>query len=185
MKLKISLLIIVLTIANHANSQIEKRNWMIGGAGSFRSSNYNNGVSKQNILQLNGDVGYFILNKLTAGLKPGYERTGTKGNFSPNNVVISTYYLGPFARYYFLPVNKRVNIFSELSYQYGIMRTSQGVSQNSNNYTGYIGCAAFFNNCVALEFTLGYSSYLYNNNSGKVNSVIAGVGFQFHLEKEK
>jgi len=167
-----------------ADCQITKRNWMIGGAASFRSSNYNLGggfSSKQTIVQLSGDVGYFIIDKFAAGLKPGYNRMETK---SPHNIV-NTYEIGPFARYYFLPSEKYVNIFSEVSYQYGITKSNQGVSQNSNNFSGVLGCAAFFNSSVALEFTLGYSSYLYNNNSGKVNSVIAGVGFHFHLENEK
>ncbi|MGE5107959.1 MAG: outer membrane beta-barrel protein, partial [Sphingobacteriales bacterium] len=164
--------------------QINKNNWMIGGAASLRASNYDLGggfSSKQTIVQLSGDVGYFIIDKLAIGLKPGYSRTETNNP----HIIANAYEIGPFVRYYFLPKEKYVNIFSELSYQYGIMKTNQGVSQNSNNFSGLIGCAAFFNSSVALEFTLGYSSYLYNNNSGKVNSVIAGVGFHFHLEKEK
>jgi hypothetical protein len=187
MKKTILLILISFTFYNNADSQITKGNWMIGGAASFKSSKYDyGGVSlKQTIAQLSGDVGYFVIDKLAIGLKPGYEKTGTKGNSNPlNDVNVNSYNIGPFARYYFLPVEKYVNIFSELSYQYGLMKTSQEVSQNSNNFSGVLGCAAFFNSSVALEFTLGYSHYLYNNNAGKVNSVIAGIGFHFHLEKE-
>lgn len=187
MKLKILLILISFIFFDNANSQITERNWMVGGAASFRSSKYDlGGVStKQTTAQLSGDVGYFIIDKLAIGLKPDYERTGTKGNSNPlNDVNVNTYKIGPFARYYFLPAEKYVNIFSELGYQYGLMKTNQGVSQNSNNFSGVLGCAAFFNSSVALEFTVGYSSYLYNNNAGKVNSVIAGIGFHFHLEKE-
>lgn len=183
MKKKTSLIIITLFLAYYANSQITKRNWMTGGAASFRSSKYDLGgvSSKQTIVQLSGDVGYFIIDKLATGLKPGYSRTETN---SPNNIG-NTYEIGPFVRYYFLPAERYVNIFSELSYQYGLMKTNQGVKQNSNNFSGVLGCAAFFTSSVALEFTLGYSHYLYNNNLGKINSVIASIGFHFHLENEQ
>ncbi len=186
MKKTILLFLITSAFYNNADCQITKDNWMIGGAASFRSSKYNGASTKETNSQLSGDVGYFIVDKLAIGLKLGYEETGTKGNSNPiNDMNVNTYNIGPFVRYYFLPAEKYVNIFSELSYQYGLMKTSQGVSQNSNNYSGVLGCAAFFNSSVALEFTLGYSYYLYNNNTGKVNNVIAGIGFHFHLEKEK
>lgn len=183
MKKTIVLFLITSAFYNHADCQITKGNWMIGGAASFMASKYDLGgvSSKQTVAQLSGDVGYFIVDKLAAGLKPGYGRSETN---SPHNVV-NTYAIGPFVRYYFLPTERHVNIFSELSYQYGLKKTNQGISQNSNNLSGVLGCAAFFNSSVALEFTVGYSSYLYNNNAGKVNSVIAGIGFHFHLEKEQ
>ena len=184
---KTSLLIIVASfIINDAASQITKRNWMIGGAASFRSSKYDEAAgitSKQIILQLSGNVGYFLIDKFAVGLKPEYERTEVKQN--ANHQVVNTYGLGPFLRYYYLPVGKYVNIFSELSYQYGIIKTNQSSStNNSNKLSGLAGCAVFFNSSVALEFTLGYSSFSYNT-AGKVKSLIAGIGFQFHLEKEK
>ncbi len=156
---------------------------MMGGGASFRSAKYEFGgvTTIQTTAQLSGDVGYFILDKFSTGLKPGYSRTETD---RPHNIA-NTYVIGPFVRFYFLQPEKYVNIFSELGYQYGITMTNQGVKENSNNFSGLLGCAAFFNSNVALEFTLGYSSYLYNNNRGKVNSVVAGVGFHFHLENEK
>ena len=115
-------------------------------------------------------------------MKPSYDRTEITGY---SNVTVSSYSLGPFARYYFLPSDKYVNIFSELSYQYGITKTSQSSSSfNNNKISGIVGCSAFFNTSVGLEFTLGYSSYLYSNNSAKVKSIIAGIGFHFYLEKK-
>lgn len=166
-----------------ANSQIEKGYWMIGGAASLRSSHYdlgNGSSSRQSIVQLSGDVGHFFFDKFAAGLKPGYNRTATN---SPHNVV-NTFNIGPFVRYYLLSKEKYVNIFSELCYQYGITKNSQtSASTTGNSFTGAIGCAAFFNSSVALEFTLAYSAFSYNN-TGNVKSVIAGIGFHFHLEKE-
>ena len=155
---------------------------MIGGGAFFRSSQYEGQLNDRQILaEFSGDIGYFIIDKFTIGLKPSYDRTETKGS---SNVIVSSYGLGPFVRYYFLPSDKYVDIFSELSYQYGITKTNQSSSSvNSNKISGIVGCSAFFNTSVGVEFTLGYSSYMYANNSAKVKSIIAGIGFQFYLEK--
>ena len=160
---------------------------MIGGGASFRSSKYEAPVSSTEIVaQLSGDVGYFVIDKLSIGLKPEYERNEVKEN--TNHQIINTYRLGPFVRYYLLPNEKYVNMFSEISYQYGITNTNQiSSTTKSNKLSGLLGCAVFFNSSVALEFTLGYSSYRYSAdsfaNTGRVKSVIAGIGFQFYLEK--
>lgn len=183
MKIAVLLSISLILLTTNVKSQINKNNWMIGGAASLRSSKYDVGggaTNKQFIVQLSGDVGYFIIDKFAAGLKPGYSRTETN---STHNIV-NTYNIGPFIRYYFLPKEKYVNLFSEFGYQYGKTKTNQGVSQNSNNLSAIAGCAVFFNSSVALEFTLGYSSFSYNT-SGNVKSLISGIGFHFHLEKEK
>lgn len=181
---KIIFIFICLVFYNiNAYSQITKDTWMIGGSAGFRNSTYNNGgdfSSKQTIVELSGDIGYFIIDKLAVGLKPGYNRTGTNNP----RLVANIYEVGPFIRYYILPADKTVNIFTELSYQYGILKTNQGISQNSNNFSGIAGCAVFFNSSVALDFNVGYSNYKYNNNTGKVNSLIAGIGFHFHLKKD-
>jgi hypothetical protein len=140
---KITLITLSVFLLTKADSQITKRNWMIGGSGSFRSSKYettNSVYQKQILLNLSGNVGYFIIDKLPVGLKPVYERIEAKGF---DRTVVNVYALGPYARYYFLPSDKYVNIFSELSYQYGITKTNQGSTTNSNNLSGLIGCAAF------------------------------------------
>ncbi len=173
----------LLLSAFNSTAQLDKKTWLVGGNASFRSSKYNEAGglnSKQTLVNLNGNTGYFILDKLPIGVKPGYSRT-VVNDFQKD--VTNIYIIGPFVRYYFLQKENSLNVFSELSYQYGITKTNQGVKQNSNNFSGTGGCAVFFNNSVALEFTLGYSTFLYNDNKGKVNSVIAGIGFQFHLTK--
>jgi len=187
MKKSIEFVIILLFFSLASKSQITKRNWMTGGGASFRSSKYEGGLSSTEIVtQLSGDVGYFVIDKLSIGLKPEYERNEVKEN--TNHQIINTYRLGPFVRYYLLPNEKYVNMFSEISYQYGITNTNQiSSTTKSNKLSGLLGCAVFFNSSVALEFTLGYSSYRYSAdsfaNTGRVKSVIAGIGFQFHLEK--
>jgi len=184
MKKNLTLFSILVLTCSQVYSQLNKNTWLIGGNGSYRSSKYeapSGTFSRQVLVQLSGNIGYFLIDKFAIGIKPGYGRTEVKDYV--DKLINNSYQLGPFVRYYFLQKDKPVNIFSELSYQYGITKTNQGISQNSKNFSGNGGCAVFFNSSVALEFTLGYSSYLYNNNIGKVKSVLAGIGFQFHLEK--
>ena len=176
--------ILTLLICSKSFSQLEKKTWLVGGDANYRKSNYetNGGLpSKGSNAQLNGNVGNFIIDKLVFGLKFSYNRIE---GFNPNYVV-NTYSLGPLVRYYLLQNEKNVNIFTEISYQYGLSKNSQNSSSNkSNDLQGYVGCAAFFNSSVALEFKLGYSNYGYNNSS-TVKSLLANIGFQFHLQKEK
>jgi len=40
-----------------------------------------------------------------------------------------------------------------------------------------------FNDCFAIEITLGYSKLFYVGYKGADNTIIAGIGFQFHLIK--
>lgn len=176
---------LTLLFINNANCQLTKKNWLIGGVASFSSSKYEGtGTTneKQVLIQLDGNIGYFIVDKFTVGLKPGYQRTETTGFV---HKVVNTYAIGPFARYYFLPQENYINIFAEANYQYGLLKTNENPNTtNSNKITGLAGCSIFFNSSVALELTMGYSHFLYSANSTKVKSIIAGIGFQFHLEKE-
>lgn len=178
MKKTFSLLVAINFIFCYADGQITQGNWLIGGSGSLNSARYNInvGTSIQTNIQLSGDVGYFVFDKLVFGLKPGYSSILVN---SPVSKVIS-YDFGPFTRYYFLDREKTVNVFSELAYQYGITKSNSN-SDNRNRYSGNIGCVIFFNTAVALEFSVGYSYLLYNNNSGNVKYITSGIGFHFHL----
>lgn len=105
---KILLLTVFVSVfAYDSNSQIEKRNWIVGGIASYRSSEYNEVAgltSKQIIFQLSGNLGYYFINKFAIGIKPEYDRTEVKQN--ANHQVVNSYGLGPFVRYYYLPIKK-------------------------------------------------------------------------------
>jgi hypothetical protein len=183
---KIILLFLLTSIFwNNADSQITRENWLIGGAASYSSlKNKGNGIPRnyQIEFQLSGNVGYFFLDKFVGGLKPVFESNKViNGSIAVSS---GTYELGPFLRYYFLPADRRVNILSEFSYEFGITPSSGNPTLYSNNISGLIGCEAFFNQSVGVEFTIGYSSLKYTKSTGSVNTIIAGIGFQFHLEKD-
>lgn len=163
-----------------ANSQVTKGNWLVGGNASFASSKSTGplGSGKQVRFILSPNIGYFIADKLVAGINFSLDRF----NYSLNeNINHSTSYLfGPFARYYFLPADKQVNVFAGGSYQHSI-QSSGGT--NTNLYSFFAGPVIFFNSSVGLEFTVNYSSLTYSGST--TNTFQIGAGFQIHLEKEK
>ncbi len=177
---KITILTLTLILL-YSNSfcQLEKKTWLVGGNGNFTNKNYND-KSKTNSITINGNIGYFLKDKFVVGLKPGFTHQSAK---NVNSRVFSTLYqIGPFARYYFLKKNARVNLFSELSYLFGVVNSNNGFNGSINTFISNAGFVLFFNTDVALEFTLGYST-ITNNTVFKTNDIRAGVGFQFHLIK--
>ncbi len=185
MKKSILFILMAYIFFNNTYSQIRKGNWLMGGDANFISTYYTSTVastSNQILIQLLGDIGYFIANKFTIGLKPGFESSTVK--FFTGSNTVNTFGLGPFVRYYLLPNEKQVNILSEVSYQYGLIHTnSPSENLHTNKFLFSSGVAVFLNTSTALEFTIGYSTLNYTNSSGRNNAVVAGIGFQFHLEK--
>ncbi|MCC6257880.1 MAG: hypothetical protein IT254_06140 [Chitinophagaceae bacterium] len=185
MKLAISL-IFFLTTFNTVSAQIEKRFWLIGGAASFSSTKNSSSAlpnANQSVINLSGNIGYFVIDKLALGLKPGYENSTVKfasGSRSSNS---STF--GPFVRYYFLPKEKTLNLIVEGAYQFGIVWTTSNETLYNNKFSIISGVTAFLNESVGLEFTLGYSTLKFTKASGTNKNTFAGIGFQFYLEKSK
>lgn len=183
---KSTLLILVLFIfITSTYCQITKGNWIIGGSASFltnksiaRNSNSVSGFN-QSSLNINPGVGYFFINKFAGGLRLiiNFDKVvaGTSSN-SP------TYYgIGPFARYYFLPIEKQVNIFSEVAYSY-YARMPYVQNQKSDSYFVEVGSVVYFNSSVGLEFTLAYSNSKSYSIISKTFQIV--LGFQIHLEKQ-
>jgi hypothetical protein len=177
-------------IYSNANSQITKGNWMLGGSASFSSIKTIDitGGNSTSILNISGNVGYFITNKLAIGLKPNvsFESIKTDNGHLSQNVSA----IGPFLRYYFFPFDGRVNFFTEVSYALGVVKSyGNGVSNydwsnQTNSFSFKGGPAIFLNSSVALELSLGYLSYrvIGETKSGS-NTFQIGLGLQFHLEK--
>lgn len=168
--------------------QITKGNWLIGGNATLKATKYRAGVAyNQNIteIEVNPNIGYFLLDKFSAGLKTGIGLRRAK--FNDDDVQnTTTLKVGPFVRYYFLPVSNMVNILAEGSYQY----TTGKNTLKANTISFFTGPVIFLNNVVGLEFLLGYSSVKYSmqtgvDNSAADNSILVNVGFQIHLEKNK
>lgn len=167
-----------------AHSQITKGNWMVGGYANFSSSKseYNptdgsKSTSSGSGLQLSPTIGYFLIDKLVIGLSPSFSYSNPS---SGDNVI--GYGVGPFARYYLLKPENRINVLTHIGYSY---YTSSG-NTHSNNYVIKAGPVVYFNSSVGLEFTIDYSGgrSKYNDGSDFLNkSINIGLGLQVHLEK--
>lgn len=181
---KISILILSILFINlKANSQITKGNWLVGGSAFFSSLNSASTASarfKQTSIQITPLVGVFLKDKFAVGLTPSF--TYGSNTIANSNTVISA---GPFIRYYFLKPANIVNLFTQGSYSYGIISGKGQTSSKSNSFSISGGPVIYFNSSVGLEFTLNYSATKVVGFSGTNNEIKFGIGFQFHLEKEK
>jgi hypothetical protein len=88
---------------------------------------------------------------------------------------------GPFLRYYFLPVENRINIFGESRYQYSIDFNGH----NQNNFIFSAGPVIYFNNSVGLEFAVNYDILNSTISNASTKTISFDIGFQIHLEKDK
>jgi len=178
---KLSLVLISLSLFIVSKAQITKGNWMVGGTGTFekQQADFNGSTLRTTRLQLYPNIGYFFVDKLSVGLKPSIDVIKTKtDSYNTKTFMLGA---GPFVRYYFLPAEKQVNLFTEGNYQY-----SFGTNKYYQNlYRISVGPEVFFNSSVGIELTANYE---YLHRKGGVNSAktfFIGAGFQIHLEKER
>lgn len=191
-----SLFIATLFFTGAANAQITKGNWMVGGNANFSSQDtYNNKGAKNNIsqktVQLKPNLGYFLIDKLAIGARLGYEGTFF-GDYGYGATKSNSFFVGPFARYYFLKPEKEVNVFAESSYSLGetYYRGAieyQNYSRLEKTYSFMAGPVVYFNSSVSMEFTLQYSStnIKYEENDLTNNKFQVGLGLQIYLEKNR
>lgn len=173
----IFLLAILLLGLNSLQAQITKRNWLVGGDANLSTSKskFSNGNESDRATQflISPNAGYFFADKFAGGLKGSIGFTKLEGES-----INTGFNIGPFIRYYFLDIENRTNLFSEVSYAYG----DSGTGLSSNSYSIKAGPAIFLNSSVAIEITLAYN-YAKNSSQTSNNQIIAGVGLQIHLEK--
>lgn len=147
-----SFFIILFFIALTAKSQLDKGIWLVGGSGSFYSynENYNsptyNSTAKYTNIDISASVGYFIVDKLSAGLRPTF--SSFKGKVtSPGGGSTNSYQLavGPFVRYYFLKDDKPFNLLTDVSYQFGLLQNLGALhSKGKNNTFSVMGGTEIF-----------------------------------------
>ena len=192
MKTTTLLLITTFFLIKHSYCQIEKGTWLVGGTGSFSSSK--NSYSNPNYFQtsdvinlkISPNIGYFIIDKLAAGLRPSFTwdkaEVTTAGGLTTN---IKRFEIGPFIRYYFLNKAKPFNILTDFSYLFGSLsnKPEKGII---NTFSISAGPVIYFNSSIGLEFLVGYYKKS-EENKGIYRSEQKGlqiaVGFQIHLEK--
>ena len=151
---------------------------MLGGSGEFSAGKVvnNNLLYIPTTLQLKPKAGYFFFDKFAAGLDVNYtfQKSSTGGPMVKSHLIG----VGPFARYYFLENDKRVNILSEL---HGAIMTEINTSFRSLQYGFSGGVAVFLNSSVAIEFLPGYQGF--KDRYSRSNYFITRIGIQVHLEK--
>jgi hypothetical protein len=177
---KFFLSIVFINFLTISNAQLTKGYWLVGGNGT---------ISKQQekllgsdvtstIVQLSPNLGYFLIDKFSIGLRPGFEHVNRKTNTFHSRT--TSWAVGPFARYYFLPSENRTNIFFETAYQY--FSSSNGGSQNLFLFSG--GPVIFFNESVGLELTTNYKIFRIQNAEASSKTFFIAIGLQVHLIKD-
>lgn len=210
---------ISLLIAIGANAQMEKGSMLIGGTGRFSAdkSDQDEAFFKQNFKQTQYAVdpkfGIFVMDRLAAGLtvsiqhlkqdqyvysiNPLYESMTNTENKT------SQFAIGPFLRYYLLPAEQKINLFSEVGWTYGQektrMETGQALSPtfgsggspsfstsvstakyNVNTFSLSAGPVLFITPKVSFELSIGYSIAKVKAQERKSFSV--GTGFLVYLK---
>ena len=183
--MKLKLFIGFLFIHCIASAQIKKDQWIIGGNGAF--SYLKSTELKFTSWQLFPSAGYFLADKLAAGLRGGF--SSDSYDYDSEKFRISAITAAPFLRYYFLPADQKVNLLSEASFGYSWAKHRNFYPQGVHRYHYYnigfmAGPAIFLNEHTALEVTVGYN-YL---SRGPVDSTVTqkfqvGLGLQIHIGK--
>lgn len=167
-------------------AQSTQRNWLVGGKGRFA-------VQKQELidrsatgtqLQLSPNIGYFPIDKLAFGVRANYDyQKVTYGEVKTTTSAIGG---GPFVRYYFLPVDKQVNLFAESAYQYTSTTPDNNIERRATSHVFSFsgGPVIYFNSSVGVEFTLNYDAFKGNANTPSMKTFSFGIGLQIHLERD-
>jgi hypothetical protein len=196
---QVFLILSVCFFSFNSYSQLTKNNWLLGGSGSFYSFNEtytsptNNTKAKYTNIDFASSFGYFIIDKLAAGLRPTF--SSFKGKVtSTGGLVTNTNKLavGPFIRYYFLEAEKPFNVLTDISYQIGINRYAPPLKEKGkyNTLSIMAGTEIFFNTSVGLEILLGYKerTETIDNSLSMYKDTRKGfqasIGFTLHLEKK-
>lgn len=191
------LFVTTLLFSLFVNAQLDKKNWLVGGSGSFDSYKEKYIVPSPNIgwevdrkeIDISASVGYFIIDKLVIGAKPTFFYSN--GGYYQHTKLL----IGPFVKYYLLNKEKPFNIFVETSYQTGINGTpdESRIKGKYNKFTVMSGTEIFFNSTVGLEVLIGYkatketidpSQYSTETYTDIRKGFQVAVGFQIHLEKK-
>jgi hypothetical protein len=175
---KVLLAAFLLVSSNAIFAQINQGQWMVGGNINFTSSKFgDDDDSKVTSFNISPNAGYFIIDKLAAGLRLGFTRTKVE----TADDATTDFSLAPFVRYYFLDAAKKVNVFADGSYGFG---KAGGDDKEGYNFFQFMaGPAIFLTPNTALELALFYRSEggdLYGDDD-RLNHFGVNIGFQIHL----
>lgn len=190
---KYYLFLFLLGISVTVNSQLTKGNWLVGGALSY-SSSQSKGTdainAKTRVLNTFANIGYFPIEKLAFGIVINSVFSKVKQPEINGTILTSTQNkngFGPFIRYYFLPIEKRVNLLSEASFIYSILTVNNSGSVQDKSKTidwnFFTGPVIFFNSSVGIELLAGYNNSKAIDIDSKGQTIRFKIGLQIHLEK--
>lgn len=193
--------IITLLFSLKAYSQLDKKNWLVGGTGSFHSYTEESiwaptdPIGNHHIfdIEASAKVGYFVIDKLVLGISPAFTYSKIESIPDGSGMMENEFSIGPYVRYYFLDKYKPFNILAEANYQTGIKRRGLGrIDKGSvSNFSFFVGPELFFNPTIGIEVLLGYKATKETIDGSRLsitdnrNGFQVAVGLQIHLENFK
>ena len=141
----------------------------------------NFGSTTTSTIQVAGNAGYFVIDKLAVGLQPDLHFSFFK---SINGEHQSAYYssIGPFLRYYLLSEGQKTNIFIQSNYSLGIVKVASLDASYYNSFAFSAGPEIFLNSSVGVQLSVDYVlNRSINGVYANTNTFQVGLGFQFHL----
>ena len=160
-------------------AQVQKGNYLLGGNLSFQSTQYSADESKTTKWNVNPNAGYFFIDKLVGGARVSFIQLEHEGDSFTDIMA------GPFVRYYFLPVDRKTNLFLDAAYLFGSEKYDDFDAVGKTELGFAAGPAFFFNPSIAMEAVISWRSLKYKNADGKYNTLGIGVGLQIHFQCNK
>jgi hypothetical protein len=170
----------IVTIASlTANAQTDQGTWLLGGSASFSSTSVSGESGSATSISIAPNIGYFFADNFAAGATVAFGSQSFTGEPSS-----SAFAIGPFARYYFLPIGANAKLFGDAGIAFGSTSAGGGApSESATQWHIKAGPAFFLNEHTALEATVGYGSSSSGSGDAKEtdNTFQIAVGFQIHF----
>jgi hypothetical protein len=160
-------LLIVLFSSSHG--QTDKGDWMVGGGLRLNTSDNNTEIAFQ------PNAGLFVIENLAIGANISFDYSKSGDN------KVTSFGIGPFARYYFTTANVRPLFHTSLNYLSSKLKTP--VISSTNNGLNYFlggGAAIFVSDQVSLDILMGYDHTKYKDFDGSGGFALT-IGFQVYL----
>ena len=175
--------VIVFGLVAYAQSPVKQGSIMLNGTFSFSSKNYDSGSLNLTSLSFHPQAGYFLLDKLNAGLFVDYDRIALDDS---NN---DQWSLGTFLRYYF--DFKEIKPFVNIGFAYSKTGTSSSENIYGRKWIAAGGVDYFVVPNVAIETVLRYEienltlpdnyNSFYNDRNPQNNTFFIGFGLNFFI----
>jgi hypothetical protein len=175
-----------------SSGQVSKGNMLLGGDFTFTHSGPNKatvGITGGNNIESDVNAGYFLIDKLAAGVRTGIHTSRYKVHEVDNSTYVlsqSSFGFGPFLRYYMHPSERMVNFFGDAGFLYNFnSRNGDWFITRSLSSSVAAGAVVFLNKSVGLEGLLSYTHSANINTDLNSSSLLQfKVGLQVHLKKK-